>query len=122
VIDRADGYIRTWLGSAVEGAEVAFAAPVGHRDGAGVNVHLVELYEAPAARGLSRPAPQVGLRYLVTAWAETAEVAHRLLGRALVAAMEQPDVEVLVEPPGFELWFALGVQPQACFSMRLVAR
>jgi hypothetical protein len=122
VIESADAEIAEWLGSAVEGAVVTFSPPAPRREGAGVSVYLFELYDAPAARGLARPHAQVGLRYLVTAWAETHEFAHRLLGRALSAAAERPDVEVQVDPPGFELWFSLGVKPQACFFLRVVAR
>ncbi|HEX8581173.1 MAG TPA: hypothetical protein VF640_02540 [Acidimicrobiales bacterium] len=121
MIEAADAELVGWLSPVLDGAVVTFAPPAPRRDGAGLSVYLVELYDVPATRGLARQA-QVGLRYLVTAWAETHELAHRLLGRALAAAVDRPDVEVQVDPPGFELWFSLGVKPQACFFIRVVAR
>lgn len=121
VIEAADAELVAWLAPAVEGALVTFAPPAPRREGAGVSLYLVELYDVPVTRGLARQA-QVGLRYLVTAWAETHETAHRILGKAFQAAVERPEVEVQVEPPGFELWFSLGVKPQACFFVRVVAR
>lgn len=122
MIDHADADIREWLEPAVEGGIVTFAPPAPKREGAGVSVYLVELFDAPAARGIVRPQFQVGLRYLVTAWAETHQLSHELLGRALVAASERPEVEVDVAPASFELWLSLGVKPQAAFFLRVVAR
>lgn len=122
MIEQADVDIVEWLSPALDGALVTFAPPAPRRDGAGVSLYLLELYDVPVARGLARPTAQVGLRYLVTSWGETHEAAHRLLGRALVAASDRADVEVQVDPPGFDLWFSLGVKPQASFFLRLVAR
>jgi hypothetical protein len=62
---------------------------------------------------------QVRLHYLVTAWGEKPEDAHRLLGTLMFAAMENPptDLDVDLTPPSSEAWVALGVTPQPSFVM-----
>ncbi|HEX8582377.1 MAG TPA: Pvc16 family protein [Acidimicrobiales bacterium] len=122
MIRDADVGIREWLAPAVDGADVSFEAPTVAAEGRGVSVHLLDLLDAPPHRGPDRPPVQVALRYLLTAWAPTAEERHDLLGAAIVAAADQPTVDLDLAPVAPELWQALGVAPQPCVRLRVVAR
>lgn len=122
MIRDTDAAIAAWLRVALDGATVTFDAPVAAPEATGVSVHLVDLLPAPPSRGPERPPGQVALRYLVTAWAPTAEERHDLLGTALMAAADRPGVDVDLAPVAPDLWLALGVPPQPAFRLVVVAR
>lgn len=122
MIRDADVGIRDWLAPALDGAAVSFEAPAAAPEGRGVSVHLLDLLDAPPPSGPDRSPVQVALRYLVTAWAPTAEERHDLLDATIVAAAEQPGVDLDLSPTPPELWRALGVPPQPSVRLRVVAR
>jgi hypothetical protein len=64
----------------------------------------------------------LALRYVVTAWADSPERAHHLLGELVLAALEQVELTVKLEPPSADTWSALGVLPQPCFVLQVPLR
>jgi hypothetical protein len=94
--------------------------PPGTRTGTrGVSLYLLECVSDPPLRGPGRSPLQVRLRYLVTAWGETPEEAHRLLGMLMFASMDNPPVELEVDllPLAPETWTALGSTAQPSFVL-----
>ena len=65
---------------------------------------------------------QVRLRYLISATAEKTEQAHKLLGKLLFSAMENPEYEVGLEAVDMEVWLAFGVSPRPAFYLSLPMR
>jgi hypothetical protein len=122
MIDDVDARLTTWISGVLPNVAVLLDMPTKPPDSDSVSVHLLELEDAPPARGIERSPLQVGLRYLVTAWSDDPSVAHRLLGQLLFAAMDAPDVEVQVAAVGAEAWAALGVAPRPSFFLRVPLR
>jgi hypothetical protein len=112
----------TGTAEAVPPAAFSLAPPARDPAGCGVSCYLLELQDHPPARDTQRAPLQIALNYLVTAWAEQPEDAHRLLGRLVFAAMQEPEWEVLLAPPSETLWSALGVPPQPAFILSLPLR
>jgi hypothetical protein len=107
----------------VSDAEVSFARPAPEPgDGASVSLYLIEM------RGRSPLSParvdrhQLELGYLVTASSSEASAANQLLVDLCFAAMEQPGMEVDLEPVDNRLWQALGVPPQPSFRVTMPLR
>jgi hypothetical protein len=59
---------------------------------------------------------------MVTAWADSPERAHHLLGELVLAALEQVELTAVLEPPSADTWSALGVLPQPCFVLQVPLR
>ncbi|HYI22458.1 MAG TPA: hypothetical protein VEX62_07460 [Candidatus Limnocylindrales bacterium] len=107
----------------VSDAEVSFARPAPEPgDGASVSLYLIEM------RGRSPLSParvdrhQLELGYLVTASSSESSAANQLLVDLCFAAMEQPGMEVDLEPVDNRLWQALGVPPQPSFRVTMPLR
>lgn len=117
MIDAIDSRLRDWVSSIVDGTATTFLAPCRDRKTAGVCLYLMELREKRSPSTLARPPLQIVLRYLVTAEAEDPLEAHRVLGDLAFAAMEHPDFQVALEPPGAATWAAFGVPPRPAFLL-----
>ena len=122
MIDQADGRVKEWAAAVDAGAAVSLAPPTDGLPGRGVSLYLMELASEPPARGGGRPPLQLGLRYLVTTWAEAPEEAHRLLGQLAFAAMEEVEFQVELEPVPAAAWAALGAAPRPSFVLRVPLR
>lgn len=121
MIQDADAQVTSWLGR-VAGVPVWLERPRDHDQERGIGLYLLELGELPPARE-GRQAPlQIQLRYLVTAWAESMEEEHRLLGGLVFAALERTDWEVVLRPMSVEAWVALGVPPRPAFILHVPLR
>jgi hypothetical protein len=119
MIDQVDGRLQDWIGTVLTGTTVSLAAPTGTETGRGIGLYLMELIRTPPPRGDRRPPLQITLRYIVTAWAEQSEEAHRILGELVFAAMEHMEFEVERDPVPVALWTALGVAPRPSFVLRV---
>ncbi len=119
MIDQTDAQLRDWLTSILTGATVSFAPPADAQTGRGVNLYLLDLLPMPPG-GASRRLPlQLTLRYLVTTWAEESEEAHRMLGDLVLAAMQNSELEVELNPIPLPAWQVFGIKPRPCFALRV---
>jgi hypothetical protein len=117
LIDEVDGRLRAWLSDLLPGVAISLAAPADAPAGAEVSAYLWELAPAaPIGRGRRLPL-QMTLRYLVSTGGDTPEQAHNLLGRVVLAAMEQAEYEVDLAPLPAAAWAALGVRPRPAFLL-----
>jgi hypothetical protein len=122
VIETVDQRLTNWADEVV-GARIALLGwpPAAGRD-RGVGLYLLDVVPTPPPRGLKRPHIDVFLRYLVTAWAEKPEEAHRLLGQLLFAALENPEFEVEHTSLPVAAWSAFGIPPRPSFVVKLPLR
>lgn len=119
MIQHVDQRLKDWIKTVLDSAEVSLAAPSDAATGRGIGLYLMELADTPPARGTRRPPLQLALHYLVTAWAETPEEAHRLLGELAFAAMDSAEYEVKLDPLPVAVWTALGVAPRPSFVLKV---
>jgi hypothetical protein len=121
VIEQTSAGLKHWVNETL-GAELAtFRSPLAddHNPQArGVALSLLDITATPPPRSARRQRLEADVRYLITAWAADALDAHRLLGDLLFAALENPDLDVGLEPPPLALWRAFGVPPQPAFVVR----
>lgn len=117
MIDEVDRRLKEWVGTALQGIEVSFGPPNREKAGRRIDLYLVELKDKPPLRSAKRPPLQLSLRYLVTAWADDPEEAHRLLGQLVFAAMENPEFEIDLCPAPATVWRSFGVPPQPSFVL-----
>lgn len=118
MIEQADRRTREWVESVLPSTTVSFAAPGHVPDGRGVSLYLMRLADAPALHNVNhRTVLQISLGYLVTAWSDEQEEAHRLLGELVFAALENPQYQVDLKPLPNETWAAFGIAPQPCFVL-----
>jgi hypothetical protein len=110
-----------WASDTVGEKIARLAPPPRAPKGRGVGLHLLDLEPLPPPHGARQQRLHVRLRYLVTAWAESAADAQRLLGALTFAAMQHPDLEIDRTPPPLALWQALSVPPQPCLLVRCQA-
>lgn len=118
MIDEIDRRLSDWIGSILDQVEVSLAPPGATKTTRSVGLYLVELVRIPATRGTRRPPLQITLRYLVTTQAPSPEEAHQMLGELIIAAFEDPELEVEQEPLPITMWTALGVAPRPSFVLR----
>ena len=123
MIEQIDGRLTAWVKSILNDITVTLSPPGQLPQDRGVSLYLLELVDAPPMRGgPKRPPLQLGLRYLVTTWATEPEAAHQALGKLIIAAMEQAEFEVELNPIPTTVWAAFGVPPQPGFLLRALLR
>jgi hypothetical protein len=122
MIDQVDQRLSQWVATIVEDVPVTFAIPKDAQPGRGVSLYLCDMAGRPAARSERRPPLQILVRYVVSAWAEQAETAHRIVGELMFAAMQQAEFEVPAEAVAPGLWRALGVPPRPAFLLGVLLR
>ncbi|MBI4538136.1 MAG: DUF4255 domain-containing protein [Gemmatimonadetes bacterium] len=124
MIDEVDRRLKEWITTVLEGVEVTLDPPgpegpegPGHH-GHGISLYLMEVVNRRVTReGRRAPVQQLALHYLVTAWADDREGAHRILGVLMLEAMRAPEFEVELDPAPVETWGAFGVPPQPSFVL-----
>jgi hypothetical protein len=122
VIDQADAQLKEWIGGVAAGVAIWLEPPTAGKDRTGIGLYLLELVEAPPARG-SKPVPlQLKLQYLLTTWGASAEEEHRLLGQLVFSALERDGWEVDLTPIPASLWQAFGVAPRPAFRVLVPLR
>ncbi|MET0773562.1 MAG: hypothetical protein ABWZ82_10790, partial [Candidatus Limnocylindrales bacterium] len=123
MIDSTDLDLVTWAEGVLPGMPVALDPPGAQDVGTpGVGLYLLELRQHPPMRS-SRPEPlRLWARYLVHAWAPLPAQAHEMLFELAFSALEREDLDVDLEPPAPDVWFALGVAPRPCFRVGVPVR
>jgi len=118
----SQGQLLAWV-RGVSDAEISFQPPAtAHDPGTGIGLYLLEM-RGDLPLSPARPdTRQLELSYLVTAWSDSATDANQLLVDLCFAAMDQPDLDVDLEPPETDLWQALGVPPQPAFRVNMPLR
>ena len=120
--DPVDRRITDWATSVHPGLTCSLAAPAAQSTGRGVSLYLMDVLHAPT-HVTAKPSPlQLMLRYLVTAWAESAEDAHQLLADLAFSASAIPEFQVETDPLNPAVWAAFGIPPVPCFVMRVPLR
>lgn len=120
--DNFDKRLKNWIAGEIPGAEVSLTAPEKQPAGQGVGLYLLELAQIPMPSTNRRSPLQLTLRYLVTAWADKPEDAHRTLVQLIFAAMENRDFQVELDPIPITVWTAFGVDPRPSFVLRVPVR
>lgn len=118
MIDKIDRQLVDWIGGILKQVDVSLAPPAEAEAAAGVGLYLMELVQSQPARTARRPPLVMTLRYLVTTHAAKPEDAHQMLGKLVVAALENPEFEVEQEALPLSLWTAFGVAPRPSFVLR----
>jgi len=122
MIDDIDQLLKGWVSTVVGDAPVSLSLEEKADAGISVNLCLMDILSMPVY-GQGRNLPlQVRLRYLISATAEKTEQAHKLLGKLLFSAMENPEYEVGLEAVDMEVWLAFGVSPRPAFYLSLPMR
>jgi hypothetical protein len=123
MVDSTDQDMSAWAQRVLPNVAVSLDRPVAdHPDGRGVGLYLLELRERPPLRSGRRDPLQLAVQYLVRTWSDDVTDAHEMLLALAFAAMEEEDFEVALDPPGPELWLALGVPPGPCFRIGVPVR
>jgi len=121
MIDLVDQRLKDWVNTVIN--QVASLGPPNQQKaGQGVGLYLMEIAQAPPPSTGKLSPLQLALRYLVTAWSDRPEDAHRVLGELLFAAMENPDFEVERDPVPITIWTAFGLPPCPSFVLRVPLR
>jgi hypothetical protein len=119
MIDQVDRRLKGWVNQVLESVDVHLDAPKNAEAGRGINLYLMHLAPLPPPSTNKLPPLQLALRYLVTAWSDDPEEAHRLLGELVFAAMGHFEFQVELEPVPAEVWKAFGIPPRPSFVLRL---
>jgi hypothetical protein len=123
VIEQADARLVEWAGKVVDSsAVVSLGRPGDANKGSGVSLFLMELVSQPPMRGDRRAPLQLGLRYLVTTWADDPGAEHRLLGELVAAAMQEDGFEVELTPLSADAWASLGGGQRPSFVIKVRVR
>jgi hypothetical protein len=123
VIEDLDQRLKDWAGAIVPDVDVRFTPPNDSDAAPAIYLYLLDLLpDAPGVSAARTPPLQLGLRYLVTARAESPQEAHRMLGQLVFAAMESPEFKVELDPPAAVFWSALGIVPRPAFMLRMPLR
>jgi hypothetical protein len=119
VIQEIDARLATWAGEHARGVQASFDPPAESRQGEGVGIYLMDVAPRPDEHREGARRLRASLRYLITSWAEKPERAHELLGDLLLAALQEPEFEVELEPVKLEAWAAFRIAPRPSFVLRV---
>jgi hypothetical protein len=122
LIEQVDQQLRDWVIQVLGPTTVTLDSPAPSPTGQGVSLYLYALNQAFPSSGSGALPLQIELRYLVSAWAEQPEEAHRLLDRLVFAAMTNPAFEIDLAPLPPETWLSYGVKPLPCFVLKAPVR
>jgi hypothetical protein len=116
------GELVAWVRS-VSDLPISFTPPApGPAHEAGVSLYLLEMHGSLPLSPARPDRRQLELGYLVTAWASDSSKAQQLLVDLCFAAMEQPGMEVELDPVDVRVWQAFGVPPQPSFRVNVPLR
>jgi hypothetical protein len=122
MLDRTLDQLRTWVQNAVDVDTVSLDPP-GPADGATVvSCYFYAIGENPPMRSARNAPLQLACYVLVSCTAPTALESSRILSELIFATMQNPDYEIVLEPPPAEFWLALGVIPRPCYALRIPLR
>ncbi|MBO0777707.1 MAG: DUF4255 domain-containing protein [Ktedonobacteraceae bacterium] len=117
MIDQVDRELQAWVKSVVVEDNVVLGPPHQLDGKQGISLYLLALAD-PLPMWVNRqPATRLALRYLVTAWAENDEEAHRLLGKLIIAEREKREYELDLADLPATIWTAFGIAPRPAFIL-----
>jgi hypothetical protein len=122
VIDKIESQISAWITATQDNVPVHTVAPGELAREKCIGLYLLDLLPAAPGEQGSVKSFQISLRFLVTAWADTPEEAHRLLGELALRVTEHPDYDLELTPLSAEGWAAFGVAPRPSFMLRAQLR
>lgn len=122
MIGETDQRLITWLKTIIGSAEVSLALPLDIPTGEGISLYLLSFANHPALRTSKRPPLQILLRYLVTSWSTSPEIAHDLLGQVIFSALQEAEFVVDLDSLSAETWTALKLIPRPSFILSLPLR
>ena len=122
MIEQTDSLLKDWVVRVLGTVPVTLSFPATSQAGPSVSLYLMALAPGFPSNGGPRPPAQLGLRYLVTTWADAPEQAHRMLGRLAFAAMDSSEFEVDLDPLPVEVWLAFATAPRPAFVLRVLLR
>ena len=118
MFDDVDRSLGEWVATVAEGADVSFDAPGADVERATVRLDLLNLHNGVPTRRDQQANLEISLHYLVSVEAPDAQVAHRLLGKLVLAAQERSDFLVELRAVEPSLWAAFGVAPRPAFILQ----
>lgn len=116
MIDTIDQQLQDWL-AGVAGVDVVLAPPNEMDQQKAISLYLLDILPAATVAQTRRVPFHFNLRYLVTAWADEAKLAHHLLAEVLMAAMDHADYQVQAQPFPALFWRAFDMAPQPGFYL-----
>jgi hypothetical protein len=122
MIEQVDQRLEEWATTLIPGVDISLDPPNVDAKGRRVGVYLLELLQSPAPVTVKRAPLQLSLRYLITTWADTPKDAHKMLGDLMLAAMDDAEMQVELEPVSLAVWNAFGTPPRPSFMLRLPMR
>ncbi len=122
LIDEIESQIGEWIAATQNGVLVRTIAPGEIAQEKCIGLYLLDLLPAtPGEQGAGKLF-QLSLRFLITAWADTPEEAHRLLGDLALSVAEHPDYDLELSPLAAQSWAAFGIAPRPSFMLRAQLR
>lgn len=88
----------------------------------GVGLYLWQIQPVAPVRGQRMDQLRLTLQYLLNTWAPEPTEAHEMLLDLAYAAMQEPSLDVVLEPLPAEAWLALGVPPTPSFRVGAASR
>jgi hypothetical protein len=122
MLQQTDEQLIAWVTNVLGDVTVSLAPPAADEDGKGVHLYLLDLLPTPPPSSQRLTPLQFSVRYLVTTWGKTPQVAHQLLGELALAAMLEEEMDLDLEPITPATWTALGTRPQPAFFLRVLVR
>lgn len=119
MFDEVDKQLAAWATSNSSGLEISFRSPEAETDKLRLYLYLLDVFPVPAGRGTVLPPIQMTLRYLIVPQGAEAAETHSILGKLMIAAMENSEFEVEKAPLPFEVWRAFGIAPQPSILLRV---
>lgn len=115
--------LRGWVNEVTGGVEVSLVPPSREVSGRFVGLYLTDLMQSPPPKSGSRLPPlQLSLRFLVTAFSEQPEEAHRILCALAFSALGQASFELELDPIPAQLWMGFGLHPRPAFRLTIPLR
>lgn len=118
VIDEVEKQIAAWISDVHNNVPVRTVAPGEIANERCFGLYLLDLLPAPPTEQGPSKLFQLILRFLVTAWADTPEESHRLLGELALSLSEHPVYDLELTPLPAQSWSAFGVAPRPSFMLR----
>jgi hypothetical protein len=123
MVNDIDQTLKEWVSTVVPGVAVTLDIPTDTKTAdKGISVYLLDILQTPPPSTLKRAPLQLTLRYLITAWSDSMEDAHKMLGQIAMAALDQSGFMVESESVPIELWRAFGIAPRPSVIVRLPLR
>jgi len=119
VIDTVDQEVIDWLVTVSGDTQVLLQSPESVNVKPAVSVYLMDINQNTGNNNSRRLPIQFSLSYLILTWSDNEKKAHELLGKIIVAAMDNEKFEVQLGPISENVWSAFGVSPRPGLIIRV---